>query len=213
MRQPSHTDPTNHVDHPLDFHARHAWDLYLNPWWGLRFLNGNAERLAAYLTTTLGQPRMQWQGCFNELVWGDRERPPRFNVSLSGGNGSLWFAFSLPWGSFCINDLQNNDVAFLNKNYLLGGFDLQSHFQRLDKYAGIEKLSAEDNRHLQAIAKHYGRTILIGCSTVGDLVNKLPSDAMTTKINPETPELGEILARYKNVPELDFSHEFGFGIT
>ena len=211
MRHPSHNDPSNHVDHPLDFSAKHAWDLYLNPWWGFRFLNGNVELITDSLTEILGWPQMQWQGCFNELVWGNRETPPRFSVNLSGGNGSIWFHLDLPWARISTKDLQNRDVAYRSENENPGGVPLDVHLRNINNYAGIERLSAKDSSYLEKIASHYSVSWM-GCPTVGALINRLPSSARNIKIDPETPELEEILARYKNVPALTFPHPSRFRI-
>ena len=146
MKQPSHTDPDNLVDHPLDYHARHAWDVYLNPNWALRFLSGDTEKLADELTEKLGRPKLKWNGSHNILQWGSWNRAPTLSANLSGGNGKIWFHFSLPWASFTIPDLQAERVPKDNEMTM----SLAAHLRYLQHYLNdnvgtVFKMNSEMN--------------------------------------------------------------------
>ena len=90
-------------DHPGDFTNQVGWDLYLNPWWGVRRpqLNAAAQRLVTVLDTGLGAPDLWFNGTYHELLWGPRDVPsnwrPCFWIALSGGDGALYNHFWLPW--------------------------------------------------------------------------------------------------------------------
>lgn len=140
MRQPSHSDPNNHCDHPIDFGQRHEWDYYLNPWWALRFLNGEAEVLTNELTKSLGRPYLlndpQW---VNRLEWPGPTTPgfgnrPQIMANISGGNGSIWTTIYLPWATISLRDIQagwHPDAL----GHHLAGVPLDFHLEQLKKFA------------------------------------------------------------------------------
>lgn len=137
MKQPSHSDPDNRIDHPLTHNQSHAWDVYLNPWWALRFMNGPAEQLALAMTRELGKPTLlddpSW---VNRLVWWHGgNRVGWLMANLSGGNGSIWFDFQMPWSRFSFKDLQAgwHPEAL---GHSLNDLPLEWHLEQLRKFVG-----------------------------------------------------------------------------
>lgn len=86
-------------DHPGDFLTKCGYDIYLNPWWGVK--TARSQDLVFEMDKVLGTPDLWYQGVFHELLWGPRDLPrgwrPGFNISLSGTNCRLWRSFWLPW--------------------------------------------------------------------------------------------------------------------
>lgn len=165
MKPPSHTDPNNHADNPFDFATKHSWDVYPNPWWALRFLNGPAEKLADALTAELGRPELFWQGSFYALKWQERNvspwpwettphgsRRPWFCCNISGGNGSVWTHFYLPWCPY----ITIQDVQYPNQAHTLGNRSLRWHLEQLYIYSGAPSVLPDQSEKFEmGLDKYY----------------------------------------------------------
>lgn len=87
-------------DHPGDFLTKLGYDIYLNPWWGVR--TARSQGLVQEMDRVLGPADLWFHGgMFHELLWGPRDLPrewrPGFSVNLSGTNSKVWRSFWLPW--------------------------------------------------------------------------------------------------------------------
>lgn len=96
------------MDNPGDFSNKVGDDIYLNPWWALKFQDSVSAEFCAVMTEVLGPPDLWFQGLYHQLLWGRRDVSPFWRpslcVNLSGGNGKLWFKLWLPWRGEYLRD-------------------------------------------------------------------------------------------------------------